>query len=87
MPGPVGTAASALLYIVVSAVVMGPVSHHALAGNGAPFVDAFQMFGHATWVGKLVAGTAVVSGIGALNGWTLVTANGGTPLAPPRHLS
>ena len=40
-------------------------------GNGAPFVDAFQtMFGHAAWVGKLVAGAAVVSGIGALNGWT-----------------
>ena len=32
------------------------------------------MFGHAAWVGKLVAATAVVSGIGALNGWTLVTA-------------
>jgi APA family basic amino acid/polyamine antiporter len=70
-----GTAASALLYIAVSAVVMGLVSHHALVGNGAPFVEAFQtMFGQATWVGKLVAGTAVVSGIGALNGWTLVTA-------------
>jgi APA family basic amino acid/polyamine antiporter len=70
-----GTAASALLYIAVSAAVMGLVSHHALAGNGAPFVDAFQtMFGHAAWVGKLVAATAVVSGIGALNGWTLVTA-------------
>ena len=32
------------------------------------------MFGHAAWVGKLVAAVAVVSGIGALNGWTLVTA-------------
>ncbi|MGZ4524048.1 MAG: APC family permease [Mycobacteriaceae bacterium] len=70
-----GTAASGLLYIAVTAAVMGLVSHHALNGNGAPFVDAFQtMFGHATWVGKLVAATAVVSGIGALNGWTLVTA-------------
>jgi APA family basic amino acid/polyamine antiporter len=70
-----GTAASALLYLAVTAVVMGLVSHSALVGNGAPFVDAFQaMFGHATWVGKLVAATAVVSGIGALNGWTLVTA-------------
>ncbi|WP_338184941.1 amino acid permease [Jatrophihabitans sp.] len=70
-----GTVASAVLYLAVSAVVMGLVSHDALVGNGAPFVDAFQtMFGHATWVGKLVAGTAVVSGIGALNGWTLVTA-------------
>ena len=70
-----GTAASALLYLGVTGVVMGLVSHHDLVGNGAPFVDAFQaMFGHATWVGKLVAATAVVSGIGALNGWTLVTA-------------
>jgi APA family basic amino acid/polyamine antiporter len=70
-----GTAASALLYIAVSAAVMGLVPHGALVGNGAPFVDAFQaIFGHAAWVGKLVAATAVVSGLGALNGWTLVTA-------------
>ena len=70
-----GTAASALLYLLVTAAVMGLVPHGALLGNGAPFVDAFQaMFGQAAWVGKLVAATAVVSGIGALNGWTLVTA-------------
>ncbi len=70
-----GTAASALLYVAVTAAVMGLVSHGALVNNGAPFVNAFQsMFGHAVWVGKLVAATAVVSGIGALNGWTLVTA-------------
>lgn len=70
-----GTAASALLYLAVSAVVMGLVAHHTLAGNGAPFVDAFQtVFGHDAWVGKLVASVAVVSGIGSLNGWTLVTA-------------
>ncbi len=71
----IGTAVSALLYVAVSAVVMGLVAHSALVGNGAPFVDAFQtVFGDATWVGKLVATVAVVSGIGALNGWTLVTA-------------
>lgn len=70
-----GTAASGLLYVLVTAAVMGLVSHDALVGNGAPFVTAFEtMFGSAAWVGKLVAATAVVSGIGALNGWTLVTA-------------
>lgn len=70
-----GTAASALLYVLVSAAVMGLVAHDQLVGNGAPFVDAFEtMFGSATWVGKLIAAVAVVSGIGALNGWTLVTA-------------
>ena len=70
-----GTAASAILYLLVTAAVMGLVSHQHLVGNGAPFVEAFQtMFGSAAWVGKLVALTATISGIGALNGWTLVTA-------------
>ena len=70
-----GTGASAILYLAVSAAVMGLVAHHALVGNGAPFVAAFQtIFIHGAWAGKLVAALAVVSGIGALNGWTLVTA-------------
>jgi len=70
-----GTGISAVLYLLVAAVVMGLVPHHALAGNGAPFVDAYQaMFPHGSWAGKLIAATAVVSGLGALNGWTLVTA-------------
>jgi len=69
-----GTGASAILYLAVSAVVMGLVPHHALVNNGAPFVNAFQsVFTHGAWAGKLVAALAVVSGIGALNGWTLVT--------------
>jgi len=70
----IGTGISAILYLLVSAAVMGLVSHHALLNNGAPFVNAFQaIFPHGTWAGKLIAATAVVSGIGALNGWTLVT--------------
>jgi APA family basic amino acid/polyamine antiporter len=69
-----GTAASALLYLVVAAAVMGLVPHHALVNDTAPFVTAFQtIFTHGAWAGKLVAALAVVSGIGALNGWTLVT--------------
>ena len=70
-----GTAACAFLYLLVTAAVMGLVPHHNLVGNGAPFVNAFQaMFKNFSWAGKLVAAVAVVSGIGALNGWTLVTA-------------
>ena len=69
-----GTGASALLYLLVSAVVMGLVAHNTLIHTGAPFVNAFDtMFTHAAWAGRLMAGVAVVSGIGALNGWTLVT--------------
>ena len=69
-----GTAASALLYVAVTAVIMGLVPHHALVGDTAPFVTAFgTIFTHGAWAGKLVAALAVVSGIGALNGWTLDT--------------
>jgi APA family basic amino acid/polyamine antiporter len=69
-----GTAASAIVYVAVSAAVMGLVAHHALVGNGAPFVNAFEtIFTGGAWAGKLVAALAVVSGLGALNGWTLVT--------------
>ena len=70
-----GTLASALLYVAVTAAVMGLVPHAALVDDGTPFVAAFDsMFNGASWVGKLVALTAVISGLGALNGWTMVTA-------------
>ena len=69
----IGTAASALLYVLVTAAVMGLVSHHTLVGTGSPFVNAFDtMFPHNAWAGKFIAAVAVISGIGALNGWTLI---------------
>jgi basic amino acid/polyamine antiporter, APA family len=69
-----GTLASAVLYLAVTAAIMGLVPHHALVNDTAPFVTAFgTIFTHGAWAGKLVAALAVVSGIGALNGWTLVT--------------
>jgi len=69
-----GTGISAILYLAASAAVMGLVSHHTLVNTGAPFVNAFQsIFSQGAWAGKLVAAFAVISGIGALNGWTLVT--------------
>jgi APA family basic amino acid/polyamine antiporter len=68
-----GTAASAILYVLVTAAVFGLVPHHALLNNGAPFVNAFQgIFSHGAWPGKFIAALAVISGIGALNGWTLI---------------
>jgi APA family basic amino acid/polyamine antiporter len=69
----IGTALSALLYVLVTAAVFGLVPHQALLNNGAPFVNAFQgIFAHGTWPGKFIAALAVISGIGALNGWTLI---------------
>jgi basic amino acid/polyamine antiporter, APA family len=70
-----GTGASAIVYLVVSAAVMGLVAQRGLVNNGAPFVNAFDaIFPHGTWAGKLVAALAATSGFGALIGWTLVTA-------------
>ena len=70
----IGTAASAMLYVAVTAAVMGLVPHEKLVDDGAPFVAAFDAMFNGGWIGKLVALTAVISGIGALNGWTMVTA-------------
>ncbi len=68
-----GTVVSALLYVLVTAVVMGLVSHGALVKTGSPFVNAFQsIFPHEAWAGRFIAAIAVISGIGALNGWTLI---------------
>jgi len=70
-----GTGASAILYLATAAAVMGLVPHRALVTSTAPFVTAFGViFAHGAWAGKLVAALAMISGIGALNGWTLVTA-------------
>lgn len=70
----IGTAASGLLYVAVTAAVMGLVPHGQLVNDGAPFVAAFDAMLDGGWLGKLVALTAVISGLGALNGWTMVTA-------------
>jgi APA family basic amino acid/polyamine antiporter len=68
-----GTGLSAVLYLLTSAVVMGLVPHHTLIGTGSPFVNAFSaMFPGTPWAGKFIAAVAVASGIGALNGWTLL---------------
>ncbi|QYG93504.1 amino acid permease [Iamia sp. SCSIO 61187] len=70
----IGTAASGLLYIAVTAAVMGLVPHDQLVDDGAPFVAAFQQMFDVGWAGKAVALVAIISGLGALNGWTMVTA-------------
>jgi basic amino acid/polyamine antiporter, APA family len=70
-----GTAASAILYLLAAGAVMGLVAHKALVSDTTPFATAFgAMFTGWSWAGTFVAVIAVISGIGALNGWTLVTA-------------
>jgi basic amino acid/polyamine antiporter, APA family len=78
----IGTAASAVLYVLVTAAVMGLVPHGTLVNTGSPFVDAFQsMFPGTAWAGTFIAAIAVISGIGALNGWTLIVTESSRAIA------
>ena len=78
----IGTAASAVMYVLVTAAVMGLVPHDTLVNTGSPFVDAFEsMFPGTPWAGTFIAAVAVISGIGALNGWTLIVTESSRAIA------
>lgn len=69
-----GTVACAVIYILGTLAVFGTVSHGRLGVSTAPFTDAADNILGGTWAGDAVAVAAIVSGIGALNGWTLICA-------------
>lgn len=76
-----GTAATAAIYLLSTAAVMGVMSSTELAATSAPYAAAAtRMWGG--WAGKLVAAGAAVAGFGVLNGWVLM--QGQMPLAPAR---
>jgi basic amino acid/polyamine antiporter, APA family len=67
----IGTVLVAIIYICVSLVPMLLIPQHELAASNAPFADLFARFlGSAS--GKLLAAFVIVSGLGCLNGWTLI---------------
>ncbi|MFE0272554.1 amino acid permease [Streptomyces sp. NPDC058992] len=77
-----GTAGAAVIYLLGTLAVFGTVAHDDLTESTAPFSDAVNaMFGGA-WGGTAVACMALVSMAGALNGWTLLSAQ--TPYAAAR---
>jgi basic amino acid/polyamine antiporter, APA family len=66
-----GTLVSALIYIFGTAVVMGVIPRETLVHSPAPFADAARaMWGD--WAATLISLAAIVSSLGALNGWTLM---------------
>jgi APA family basic amino acid/polyamine antiporter len=69
-----GTLASAVVYMLSLTAIFGIVPTETLADGSAPFSTAVDaMFGGTLW-GYVMAAVVIVSGIGALNGWTMVTA-------------
>jgi APA family basic amino acid/polyamine antiporter len=74
----VGTALTAIVYIVSTAGVMSLLAPEALASSTAPFADgARRLFGEGG--ARLVAVGAAISCFGALNGWVLLA--GQLPMA------
>jgi APA family basic amino acid/polyamine antiporter len=69
-----GTLATAIVYVLSLIAVFGIVSNEVLQSSTAPFSTAVNaMFGGTFW-GYVMALVVITSGIGALNGWTLVAA-------------
>ena len=77
----IGTAVTALVYILGTVAVMGVIPMDVLAGSTAPFADAAEeMWG--SWAGDAVALGAIISAFGCLNGWILL--QGQVPFAAAR---
>jgi basic amino acid/polyamine antiporter, APA family len=62
------------VYILGTVTVFGTVSNAALQKSTAPFTDSANAIFGGHWAGNAVAIAAIVSGIGALVGWTLIVA-------------
>jgi basic amino acid/polyamine antiporter, APA family len=77
-----GTGIAATLYIFGTLSVMGIMGREALGRSSSPFSDAATiMWGG--WAGYVIAVAAMISSVGALNGWTLLMSQ--VPLAAARR--
>jgi basic amino acid/polyamine antiporter, APA family len=74
-----GTIATAVVYMLSLVAVFGIVPTSKLANATAPFSDAINAMFGGTWAGNLMAIAVIISGLGALNGWTMICAE--MPLA------
>lgn len=74
-----GTLATAVVYMLSLTVVFGILPGAQLANSTAPFSDAINSMFGGTWAGKVMALAVIISGFGALNGWTMICAE--MPLA------
>jgi APA family basic amino acid/polyamine antiporter len=74
-----GTIATAVVYLLSLTAVFGIVPTPKLANATAPFSDAVNAMFGGTWAGNVMAVAVIISGLGALNGWTMICAE--MPLA------
>jgi amino acid transporter len=76
-----GTLIAASVYILGTTVVIGVIPRETLMLSSAPFADAARvMWGD--WAAIVIAVAAIISSLGALNGWTLMLSQ--VPMAAAR---
>jgi len=73
------TVACAVVYMLSLTAVFGIVPTSQLKNATAPFSDAVNAMFGGTWAGNVMAIAVIISGLGALNGWTMICAE--MPLA------
>src|SRR5512132_261698 len=74
-----GTIATAVVYMLSLTAVFGILPTSELSESTAPFSDAINSMFGGTWAGYVMAIAVIISGFGALNGWTMICAE--MPLA------
>ena len=74
-----GTIATAVVYLLSLTVAFGVVPTASLAKANAPFSDVANAIFGGTWAGNVMALAVIISGFGALTGWTMICAE--MPLA------
>jgi APA family basic amino acid/polyamine antiporter len=74
-----GTVATAVVYMLSLTAVFGILSTTQLAQSTAPFSDAANAMFGGSWAGDVMSISVIVSGLGALVGWTMICAE--MPLA------
>jgi APA family basic amino acid/polyamine antiporter len=74
-----GTLATAVVYMLSLTAMFGILPSSQLAVSTAPFSDAVNTMFGGTWAGNIMAVIVIISGFGALNGWTMICAE--MPLA------
>jgi APA family basic amino acid/polyamine antiporter len=74
-----GTLATAVVYMLSLTAVFGLLPNTVLQSATAPFSDAANAIFGGTWAGNVMAIAVIISGFGALNGWTMICAE--MPLA------
>jgi APA family basic amino acid/polyamine antiporter len=74
-----GTLATAVVYMLSLVAVFGILPNAVLQHATAPFSDAANAIFGGTWAGNVMAILVIISGFGALTGWTMICAE--MPLA------